>query len=205
MGLDYWMHEYSDGRRTIRSSAKPGMEAPFGRSGRLVQSTVDELCDGRSSPDRYCWVPIIEEDTVRGPGLGAREGQPHGWEVASPAAQPTHSPHQNVLLDLPESAAERKEIPVCTGVLDYFPAALAEVARLSLAGNKQHNPGERLHWTRGKSTDQADTIVRHLMERGTRDADGIRHSAKVAWRALALLQEEIEREAGFVPEGGSDA
>jgi len=30
------------------------------------------------------------------------------------------------------------------------------------------------------------------MERGTYDTDGIRHSAKLAWRALALLQKELE-------------
>lgn len=111
------------------------------------------------------------------------------------------SPHQDVLLDLPKDAGERKRRPICTGVLDYFPAALAEVAELSLRGNEQHNPGQPLHWARGKSTDQADTIVRHLMQRGTRDTDGVRHAAKVAWRALALLQEEIEAEAGFVPGG----
>lgn len=86
-----------------------------------------------------------------------------------------------------------------TGVLDYFPAAIAEVAKISKFGNDQHNPGEPLHWARNKSTDQADTIIRHLMARGTRDSDGARHSAKAAWRALALLQEEIEAEEGFNP------
>lgn len=96
---------------------------------------------------------------------------------------------------LPTDPAERKRIPIASGVLDYFPAALAEVARVSFAGNEQHNPGEPLHWARGKSMDQADTLVRHLMERGTVDTDGMRHSAKMAWRALALLQLELE-EAG---------
>jgi hypothetical protein len=33
-----------------------------------------------------------------------------------------------------------------------------------------------------------------LIERGTRDTDGARHSAKLAWRALALLQIEIEKD-----------
>lgn len=97
---------------------------------------------------------------------------------------------------LPTDSAERKNIPICTGVVDYFPSALAEVARLSKAGNDKHNPGEPLHHARGKSMDHADTILRHLIERGTVDTDGIRHSAKVAWRALALLQEELEREEG---------
>lgn len=99
---------------------------------------------------------------------------------------------------LPTDPTERKGIPVVSGVLDYFPAALAEVARVSKAGNDQHNPGQPLHWARGKSTDQADTLVRHLMERGTVDTDGMRHSAKLAWRALALLQIELE-EAGLAP------
>ena len=93
---------------------------------------------------------------------------------------------------LPTDAKERKKIPIASGVLDYFPAALAEVAKVSQVGNDQHNPGEELHWARGKSMDQADTLVRHLMERGTFDTDGVRHSAKMAWRALALLQLELE-------------
>lgn len=93
---------------------------------------------------------------------------------------------------LPTDPAERKGIPLATGVLDYFPDALIEVARVSMRGNEQHNPGKPLHWDRTKSTDEADTLMRHFTERGTLDADGMRHSAKVAWRALALLQKEIE-------------
>jgi hypothetical protein len=49
-----------------------------------------------------------------------------------------------------------------------------------------------MHWAREKSTDHADCIGRHLIERGTVDTDGVRHSTKVAWRAFALLQLEIE-------------
>lgn len=93
---------------------------------------------------------------------------------------------------LPDDAVARKGIPVITGVLDYFPLAIAEVARLSKAGNDQHNPGKPLHWDRTKSLDHADCIGRHLIDRGTVDADGQRHSAKLAWRALALLQTELE-------------
>lgn len=96
---------------------------------------------------------------------------------------------------LPTDPAERKAIPLTTGVIDYFPLALAEVARLSKVGNDQHNPGEPLHWDKSKSTDHADTIGRHLIDRGKRDTDGQRHSAKLAWRALALLQIELENEA----------
>lgn len=97
-------------------------------------------------------------------------------------------------MSLPKNAEDRKRIPIVTGVLDYFPDAIAEVAKVSLAGNEQHHPGKPLHWDKTKSTDEADALGRHLMERGTRDKDGERHSAKVAWRALALLQREIEEE-----------
>lgn len=95
---------------------------------------------------------------------------------------------------LPIDPKERKGIPIVTGVLDYFPLAIVEVARVSKAGNDQHNPGEPLHWDRSKSTDHADCAVRHLLDRGKFDGDGQRHSAKAAWRALALLQEELEAE-----------
>jgi hypothetical protein len=93
---------------------------------------------------------------------------------------------------LPVDASMRKALPVATGVLDYFPDALVAVAEVSRVGNDQHNPGQPLHWDKTKSTDHADSLVRHLLERPGFDADGIRHSAKVAWRALALLQTEIE-------------
>lgn len=95
-------------------------------------------------------------------------------------------------ISLPTDPAERKKIPLYSGLLKYFPDALAAVARVSFAGNEQHNPGQPLHWAREKSTDQEDTLVRHLMESGTIDSDGQRHSAKMAWRALAVLQLEIE-------------
>ena len=97
-------------------------------------------------------------------------------------------------MSLPQDAKERKALPICSGVVDYFPDALAAVAHCSKVGNDQHNPGQPLHWAKEKSTDHADCIVRHLIERGTVDSDGVRHSAKLAWRALALLQTEIDRE-----------
>ena len=93
-------------------------------------------------------------------------------------------------------SAARKRIPIASGVLDYFPRALAAVAEVSLVGNDKHNPGQPLHWAKHKSTDQADCIARHLIERGGVDENGVRHSAQLAWRALALLEEEIARYQG---------
>jgi hypothetical protein len=105
---------------------------------------------------------------------------------------------------LPTDSKERKKIPIASGVLDYFPAALAEIAKVSYQGNEQHNPGQPLHWARNKSNDHSDTIIRHFMERGTVDSDGMRHSAKLAWRALALLQMELEAEGAPIARGASN-
>ena len=87
---------------------------------------------------------------------------------------------------------ERKERPIYTGVLKYFPKAIMELAYCSHIGQQQHNPDKPLGWDRSKSGDELDALCRHLLEVGTRDKDGIRHSAKVAWRALANLQKELE-------------
>lgn len=91
-----------------------------------------------------------------------------------------------------ENPLARKHVPLASGLLDYFPAALAAVATLSQIGNEQHNPGKPMYWNRAKSGDEADALLRHLADRGTFDIDGQRHSVKVAWRALALLQKELE-------------
>lgn len=95
---------------------------------------------------------------------------------------------------LPEEATLRKNYPIASGVLDYFPDALVVISEVSKKGNDQHNPGLPLRWTRSKSSDEADTCIRHFLQRGTLDTDGIRHTAKAAWRMLALLQKEIESE-----------
>ena len=100
----------------------------------------------------------------------------------------------------PASAQGRKDHPVFTGFLMYFPDAIAAVARVSKKGNDQHNPGQPLHWAREKSTDQMDTATRHMMDHGTgnvRDTDGEYHLAKAAWRICAELQLTIEKERGF--------
>lgn len=90
------------------------------------------------------------------------------------------------------TAQDRKQRPIATGVLDYFPDAISLLAYVSFVGNEQHNPGQPVHWDRSKSADEADACMRHFMQRGTEDTDGIPHTAKFAWRALALLQKEIE-------------
>lgn len=86
----------------------------------------------------------------------------------------------------------RKKAPMCEGLLWYFPDACASVAAHSLESNERHNPGERLHHARDKSTDHADCIIRHLAHSGTVDNEGISERIAIAWRALAFLQEGLE-------------
>lgn len=111
------------------------------------------------------------------------------------------------------SSDQRKQYPMASGLDDYFPDALAETSHISWAGNEKHNPGQPLHWARGKSNDHADCAARHLQQRGGIDIMMIsgkevrvRHSAQLVWRALAILQEELEAEFGFeLPRGATIA
>ena len=99
---------------------------------------------------------------------------------------------------LPKQPDERKATLYRYRSGRLFPLALAEIARVSKAGNDQHNPGQPLHWNRSKSTDHWDCILRHGIERGQIDTDGQLHTAKLAWRALALLQEELETQGAIL-------
>lgn len=92
----------------------------------------------------------------------------------------------------PDDSEARKTYPVYSGLLAYFPAALAAIAHHSYVGNAKHNPGEPLHWNRAKSSDEADALLRHLMEG---DYVGM------AWRALALLQKHLEAEGAPLAPG----
>ncbi len=105
---------------------------------------------------------------------------------------------------LPIDSNERKNYPLFRGCLRYFPAALAGVARTSKLGNDKHNPGEEMHHARGKSSDQGDCIVRHLLDvedllaalnRGENvtQQDILNEVNQMAWRALAFSQELHEK------------
>ncbi len=102
-------------------------------------------------------------------------------------------------MTLPTDSEERKNVPLYTGCMAYFPDALVEVARLSQFGNDKHNPGEPLHWSREKSGDHADCILRHQLEWNKMDEFGFYHAVPVAWRSLAQLQTLLEqvRTAGY--------
>ena len=90
--------------------------------------------------------------------------------------------------------AERKEFPLFDGCIAYFIDALLAVSNISWHATDQHHPGETMHWDRNKSKDELNTCARHLSQHGAFDSDGKRHTAKAAWRALALLQKELEED-----------
>jgi len=102
---------------------------------------------------------------------------------------------QDIVEDINNDVAQdRKNTPVYSGVLKYFPNALKEVAKCSKAGNDQHNPNSPLHWDRSKSGDELDALTRHLIDHSENpvDTDGVLHLAKVSWRALAALEKYLE-------------
>lgn len=160
-----------------------------------AKGTIVEVKPSNSDFDKEPTATVQWADETRGEYAYA-----HLARVLQTEDRPFSEPKTQAML-LPSDAKERKNIPVATGVLDYFTAALIEVAKVSKAGNDQHNPGQPLHWARGKSTDQADTMIRHFLERGTLDTDGLKHSAKMAWRALAILQLELEAEGAPIARG----
>ena len=94
-------------------------------------------------------------------------------------------------------AKKRKMTPMYSGMLAYFPDALALVARNSMVGHYQHNdPEDEMYWDRTKSADELDAIIRHIADhsKNPRDEDGTLHMSKVCWRALAFVQKFIEEE-----------
>jgi hypothetical protein len=94
------------------------------------------------------------------------------------------------------TAEARKGIPVYEGFIKYFPRAILAIARLSKVANDQHNPGEPLHWAKEKSTDELDALMRHMIDDvlgEKEDTDGILHFTKLAWRGMANLERELEK------------
>lgn len=157
-----------------------------GRRGWVVKirdEWADVRCDGKDVLSMWhrnltlihSVVPLVTQTAV-----------PEGWKVEIRAHVPRNP------TSLPEDSAERKTYPLASGLLDYFPAALAAVAHHSHKGNEKHNPGQPLHWSRGKSADHLDAAMRHIMER---DLEG------AAWRILAALQMQLESEGAPVAIG----
>ena len=99
---------------------------------------------------------------------------------------------------LPEDPKERKALPMYSGLLCYFPKALAAVAKQSMIGHLQHySESEPLHWDRSRSQDDRDALVRHLVD--LIDAEQVNDKDKrleavsaIAWRALAIAEKVLD-------------
>jgi hypothetical protein len=92
------------------------------------------------------------------------------------------------------TSEERKQCPVYSGFIKYFPNAVISVANHSFIANQKHNPGEKLHWDKEKSTDEKDAELRHLIDvaKGNEiDENGLYALTAKAWRAMADLEREI--------------
>ena len=113
------------------------------------------------------------------------------WDL--PALPDETSPLVNKCIHSPftQDAETRKTYPVYTGLVKYFPDALARVANISCSGGAQHGHTE-IHWDREKSPDEPDALMRHMIDYAK--SGNIDELSKVVWRSLAWLQKESEAE-----------
>ena len=110
-------------------------------------------------------------------------------------------------MPLPSDRDTRNALPIWDGVVMYFPDVWAEIAKVSVLGNRQHNLGDKLHFARDISTDHLNKVFRHALDHATgqqKDTDGTYHMAKVIWRACAELQVTLEKEAAHALDSVSD-
>lgn len=109
----------------------------------------------------------------------------------------------------------RKNQPIFHFLVRYFPKALAEITKVCVAGNVQHNPEldpTDINWSRDKSIDQLNTAMRHMMDHATigprdKEPEAVQeiiggntyHLAKAAWRIMAELELQIEKDQAAKP------
>jgi hypothetical protein len=99
-------------------------------------------------------------------------------------------------MPLPADRDARNALPIWEAVIMYFPDVWAEVAKVSVLGNRQHNLGAKLHFARDVSTDHLNKVFRHCLDHSQgqlMDIDETYHMAKAIWRACAELQVTIEQ------------
>jgi hypothetical protein len=125
------------------------------------------------------------------------DGLDPSWYFDVSWLEPTVDSKPVLDYDAMDEAKRRKMTPMYSGLLAYFPDALALVARNSMVGHYQHNDhNDPMYWDRSKSADEMDAMIRHMADhsKNPRDKDGTLHMSKVAWRALAFVQKFIEEE-----------
>ena len=116
-------------------------------------------------------------------------------------------------MSLPTDNARRKAFPLWTFLTAYFPDAIEALVGLCVQGNVQHEitkpacspfymEGDRIAWDRLKSTEELETLARHLWDhtralrtkdfKALYDTDGELHIVKAFWRSGAAAQKTIE-------------
>jgi len=123
----------------VRLNAKSGFEG--------CEGVVDGYDDnGLFTIDPASYQPANPDDFF-GRNLGPFWGRafaPYEYDILPDGPEPAAEgiPAADIATPiLPTDKQVRKETPIARGVLDYFPLAIAEVARVSYVGNQQHNPG----------------------------------------------------------------
>jgi len=102
---------------------------------------------------------------------------------------------------MPGNPKNRKNIPLKSGCIDYFPAALCGVAMVSKFGNDKHNPpGTPLTHNRDVSGDEAESVARHLAELDGLDPEsGLPSSWHALWRLASYVQKQAENNGWCLP------
>ncbi len=174
----------------VYTVAKADEKVEFATDGALLiddkPSSVVRFANETSLSGGYIW-PAEYND-----GL-----DPSWYFDLSQLEKPTVASKPVLDYDAMDEAKKRKMTPLYSGLLAYFPDALALVARNSMVGHYQHNdPNDPMYWDRSKSADEMDAMIRHMADhsKNPRDKDGTLHMSKVAWRALAFVQKFIEEE-----------
>ena len=81
---------------------------------------------------------------------------------------------------------ERKAIPIHTTLFKYWPDAVAALAECCVVGGAQHGQEvSELHWDRSRSGNELDAMMRHVIDKDWE---------QVAWRAMANLEKQLEKE-----------
>jgi hypothetical protein len=151
----------------------------------------EEEDDGRLSPafswratreGWEFWDAVCEGEMPTIPEASLKE---INWQVLS-----QKDPSTCYKKALPTDSQERKQFPVYSGCIAYFPNALAQVAHLSYLGNLKHHPDKPLHWDQDKSTDEKDCEMRHMIDalQAATHEEMVTELASKAWRSLADLE-----------------
>ena len=84
----------------------------------------------------------------------------------------------------PEADEERAKYKVATFICEFFPHAIAELARFSYEMQAKHCPGQPMCWAKDKSIGDGNQLIRHLMDK---------EYTNVAWRGLELLERQLTK------------